>query len=277
VDASRDIWFYAKGAERYGPFTFRDLRAIALQGQLDPQVDLVWQAGTPEWVPAGTVSSLYAQPESPPVVKRAPVSEVSKATENESNVVRSSSASRRRIETQDKAERPHADAGQRGSKRMDFFFGLLVLPLIVWGICLTLLGLFGDSMSPATQQNLRWFVAVLPMTIIFLAVIRRLQNLEMNPLWFLGLLVPGLNLWIIYRCICAPEAYAVHERMDRPGKVVGIAYWAVLTFVILIVVAAFQWYGLKKSDLGNTRAFNGWLRETKERLNGVSSEAKAPD
>ena len=61
-----DQWYYASGGNRLGPVPFAQLRQLAAGGRLQP-TDLVWQAGTPNWVPASSVASLF-----PPAFTQAP-------------------------------------------------------------------------------------------------------------------------------------------------------------------------------------------------------------
>lgn len=51
-------WYYAKGQTRLGPISGQDLQGLAASGQLQPG-DLVWQAGMPQWAPAGNVPGLF--------------------------------------------------------------------------------------------------------------------------------------------------------------------------------------------------------------------------
>jgi len=51
-------WYYAKGQTRLGPISGQQLKELAGSGQLQPG-DLVWQAGMPQWAPAGNVPGLF--------------------------------------------------------------------------------------------------------------------------------------------------------------------------------------------------------------------------
>lgn len=50
-------WWYADGSEPAGPVDWSELRSLALDGTLGADT-LVWQAGTEDWVAAGTVTGL---------------------------------------------------------------------------------------------------------------------------------------------------------------------------------------------------------------------------
>ena len=52
-------WYYATNGQRHGPIPESQLKELAANGGLLPS-DLVWQEGTPNWVPAKTVPGLFA-------------------------------------------------------------------------------------------------------------------------------------------------------------------------------------------------------------------------
>jgi hypothetical protein len=53
-----DQWFYARDANRLGPFTSAQLRELAVAGQIQP-TDTVWKAGIERGVPAEKVKNLF--------------------------------------------------------------------------------------------------------------------------------------------------------------------------------------------------------------------------
>ncbi len=57
------VWYYVVDGAQVGPVELADLRAAVATGKVGP-ADLVWQDGTPDWVPARTVSGLF--PPTPP-------------------------------------------------------------------------------------------------------------------------------------------------------------------------------------------------------------------
>ncbi len=58
------VWYYVRNGTQTGPVSFDELKSAAAAGQLAP-IDLVWQEGTPDWVPARTVAGLFAGPPLP--------------------------------------------------------------------------------------------------------------------------------------------------------------------------------------------------------------------
>ncbi len=60
-----DIWYYCHDGRQGGPIAWAELCNLAGTGQIAAD-DLVWQAGTPDWVPARTVAGLLPAVQSPP-------------------------------------------------------------------------------------------------------------------------------------------------------------------------------------------------------------------
>ncbi|MGB6223501.1 GYF domain-containing protein [Haloferula sp.] len=51
-------WYYAHDGKQSGPVPISELQRLAANGQFDPEKDLVWQEGLPDWKPASTVPEL---------------------------------------------------------------------------------------------------------------------------------------------------------------------------------------------------------------------------
>jgi hypothetical protein len=58
VAPERAEWHFTKGGAQAGPVTWTQLRQLAASGQLQP-TDVVWKAGMPSWVAAGTIQNLF--------------------------------------------------------------------------------------------------------------------------------------------------------------------------------------------------------------------------
>jgi WD40 repeat protein len=52
------IWYYARGREKLGPFSRQQLQQMAADGLLHTDT-MVWQQGTPRWLPASSVPGLF--------------------------------------------------------------------------------------------------------------------------------------------------------------------------------------------------------------------------
>lgn len=55
---------YKRDGEEHGPFTAREMRALAADGSLRP-LDLIWMEGTTSWVPASKLKGLFDEPAEP--------------------------------------------------------------------------------------------------------------------------------------------------------------------------------------------------------------------
>ncbi len=62
--ASRQVWWYARDGVKQGPFTGRELKALAAAGGLNAQ-DKVWKVGLTRWVDATAVRGLLPLPGAP--------------------------------------------------------------------------------------------------------------------------------------------------------------------------------------------------------------------
>lgn len=67
---SEKVYYAAPAGQQVGPLSFAELDAMARAGKLSPE-DLVWESGTPDWIPASRV--LAFAPSSPPPAPVAPL------------------------------------------------------------------------------------------------------------------------------------------------------------------------------------------------------------
>lgn len=51
-------WYYAHDGKQSGPVPISELQRLAGNGEFDPEKDLVWQEGLPDWKPASAVPEL---------------------------------------------------------------------------------------------------------------------------------------------------------------------------------------------------------------------------
>jgi hypothetical protein len=58
-------WFYGVGGRRQGPFSGRELRALAEEGRIQP-ADMIWKEGIADGVPAYQVKNLFGPEVTPP-------------------------------------------------------------------------------------------------------------------------------------------------------------------------------------------------------------------
>ncbi len=211
MSESSDVWFYAKGAEKFGPFPLAHLIALAKEAGLDPRLDLVWRPGMGDWLPAGEVEGIFE--------KRAPeaVAEPAAAAASAGGGVWA--------DVPDYGDAAMPRAKYPGMGRFGYFFGMMIgLPLLAVGFVFAF-PMLNDLVG---QPYAGWLPVVFMGLVGLLAlgiVLGRLGNLGMSGWWLLGMLVPILNLWLGYRLTACPPGYAVAKKMDGIGIALAILYW----------------------------------------------------
>jgi uncharacterized metal-binding protein len=114
----------------------------------------------------------------------------------------------------------------------------VLLPLL-WGAALAagtpfLTTQFGPKIMEFATPGL----SLIPVLVIVFISLKRLVNLGMSRWWFLGNLVPLLNLWIGYRCFACPAGYAYHKKLDGAGIFLAIVYWLLWLIFLAAIIAA---------------------------------------
>ncbi len=212
-----DDWFYTSEGERFGPITLADLRVKVLEGGLNPRLDLVWNQRLTDWTPAGEIDGLFERREPPPLRVE---------------------ASRGYPKHESVEETMNQIVDWPGARRRSFLIATMIFPWL-WNLALAgsagwLSGQFGDRLMGPLIIG----VASLPLVVGIYYSLQRLANLGMSRWWYLAQLVPGLNLWLGYRCVACPAGYAYHKKLDSAGVVLAILYWLVVVGVLVVAVVA---------------------------------------
>ncbi len=220
-DTPVNHWFYSHEGERLGPVTLGDLQMKAKDGGLNPRLDMVWTQGMAEWKLSGEMEGLFD--------RAAPVeTKESLATPT---------GPYQPPHHQSNAEQPALHGEWPGVRRRMFLFIVLVLPVLLH------LGVKNAAAAFAEQfgQELGGLIVIGGMGLTALLSIyvslQRLVNVGMSRWWFLGNLVPILNLWVGFRCFACPSGYAYHKKLDAAGILLAIVYWFTLIAAILAVAA----------------------------------------
>lgn len=219
-DTPQDAWFYSHEGERIGPVTFAELQIKAKEGALNPRLDLVWKYGMDQWQASGEVEGLFE--------RRAP--EERAQTDGIADVYKP--------ETDESVEEKMSREGNwPGSRRREFLAALILFP-VLWGVGLSFLApILEVQFGPQIMSFVKIGAPLLPLIIGIVFGVKRLHNLGMSGWWLLGNLVPLLNLWVGFRCFACPAGYAYHKKMDGIGVFLGIIYWLLVLFSILVVAA----------------------------------------
>lgn len=232
MTAQDQQWFYSTQGERFGPVGFDYLLELSQSGKLDPRNDLVWSTSLSDWEPAGEIEGLFE--------RRA------MASRYEDSLAGTEALS----QTGEYVSPVIVPKGhQGGTGRIGYFMGTMVLPSLIlagWGFAIG----FMKPYVPMPYQN--YLPLVAPPLVALLALVsqvKRFQNLGMSGWWVLGLLVPFLNLWLLYRSIACPAGYAGVKRLDGIGKVLAFLYWAsILASVGLVIAALAGSFGVMKDS-----------------------------
>jgi len=218
---AQDAWFYTHEGEQIGPVSLAELRIKAGEGALHPRLDMAWKQGMDEWKPAGEIEGLFERKTVVEEVEAAP------ATPDPYQPPAH----------QEAAEMLAKDGGWPGARRRSFYLMTMVFPF-VWNFLVAASGgFFGEQFGPRIMGGLMVAAMLLPFILIIYFGVQRIANVGMSRWWYLGNLVPFLNLWVGYRmCVC-PAGYAYHKKLDAIGVVLAVFYWLLIALWLLALIA----------------------------------------
>jgi uncharacterized membrane protein YhaH (DUF805 family) len=218
---AQEAWFYTHEGERLGPVSLADLRIKAVEGTLHPRLDMVWTQGMAEWKPAGEIDGLFE--------RRTVVEELAAAPAAPDPYAAPAHA--------EAAEMLATEGGWPGARRRSFYLMTMVFPF-VWNLGFAAAGaFFGEQFGAGIMQVIAAAAVFVPFVLIIYFGLQRLANVGMSRWWYLGNLVPILNLWVGYRMYVCPAGYAYHKKLDTAGVVLAILYWLMIALVLLAVLA----------------------------------------
>ena len=126
------------------------------------------------------------------------------------------------------------NTGWPGARRRSFLLVHLLFPTL-WGIALGFASpLLTKQFGLELMNVILPVAAFVPVVVIIVFILKRLQNLGMSRSWFFAVFAPFLNIWLGFRCFACPAGYAYHKKMDGIGIVLGILY----ALGVLILLAA---------------------------------------
>jgi uncharacterized membrane protein YhaH (DUF805 family) len=216
-DTQNGAWFYTREGERLGPVSFADLRIKAAEGGLNPRLDMAWTQGMGEWKPAGEIEGLFER----------------RASSETRESLAPPAGSYKAPQLEAEPGQMGKDDGWPGSRRRSYLFMTLIFPGL-WGYGL---GAGTDfltaQLGPEVANVAIPALYLLPLLLVVAFSISRLANLGMSRWWFLGNLIPLLNVWLWYRCFACPAGYAYHKKLDGIGIFLALIYWLSVLIVIL--------------------------------------------
>jgi GYF domain 2 len=248
----RKVWFYTAEGERLGPVAFKELRMMAQDFTLHPRLDMVWREGMEMWKPAGEVEGLFERRNfpinKPPTV--APPLVYPPLAHPHSLVSAGSLPSAHALMS------PHTS--WPGARRPLFLFGSLLFPFAWHYFAQVGDPLLSKQLGETMMVGMRALSTLVPVVLVTHLALQRLVNLGMSRWWILAVLVPILNLWLIYRWLVCPAGYGYHQKLDHAGKALAIVYGSLMTLVGLAIFAGLalllkpdvcptQWLPLRES------------------------------
>ena len=236
MDQNQDeSWFYSQDGQQHGPLPFTDLQAKVSAGDLHPVDDLVWKNGMANWTPVGELHDAFKQAEPTPEPtpdsqpKLAPVSQLSSELQPQPTP-QTKSVNKPYIQAPTAIEESASDKKKmkaniqgdwKGANRLHYLLGLFVFPVVLMVALIFVAPMFGQKLGIFAA-----LASILLITLVSLVVtLKRFTNLVMSRWWFLGLLVPILNLWLYYRLIACPPGYAEHKKIGSVGIALALTYW----------------------------------------------------
>lgn len=216
-DLPQVAWFYSREGEKIGPVSFSELQLKAKEGGLNPRLDLVWTQGMDAWQAAGEIEDLFERRTAPEPQQNLAADPCQPLPANSANPMMGN------------------DASWPGARRRSFLIAILVFP-ILWGLGYGLAQpLLVSQFGPEITQYALLGANFVPALVGIYFSLKRLVNLGMSRWWFLGNLIPLLNLWVCYRCFACPSGYAYHKKLDGAGIFLAIIYWLSLVLVIVAI------------------------------------------
>lgn len=213
-----DDWYYTNEGQKYGPVTLVDLQAYARAGRLHPRHDMVWRQGMAGWQTAGEVEGLFARRATAPIEPVVPPSPPATKSQKLEDPVEEVMA---------------AETDWPGCGRRAFIIAMLIFPSL-WSVMFeSCRGLLINQFGNEITAVLCAVAAFVPMVVGIGYGLSRLANLGMSRWWFCGHFVPGLNVWLGFRCFACPAGYAFYHKLDRAGWVLSIIYGLIVVVAML--------------------------------------------
>ncbi|RPJ34379.1 MAG: DUF4339 domain-containing protein [Verrucomicrobiaceae bacterium] len=220
----QDAWFFTREGEQVGPVTFSELRVKAQEGTLNPRLDMVWTQGMADWQAAGEIEDLFEKRSTAPSL---PPPDLAKAAANPYTPPQPSEA----------AAMLGQEGGWPGARRRSFYLMTILFP-VFWNIGFAAgLPFLSQQFGPEIMGVATIGAALVPLVVALYFGLQRLANVGMSRWWYLGNLVPILNLWVSYRMYVCPAGYAYHKKLDGAGVVLAILYWLMILLAVLMLAS----------------------------------------
>ncbi|MEO1856381.1 MAG: DUF4339 domain-containing protein [Rubritalea sp.] len=270
MSEQESVWFYTQHGERKGPVTVDVLRGAIEHMKIDREKDLIWGPGLSDWVTMDNVPELQGMAAGSPLIIASPeaippVAEASKtppaapangigSTSKPVSVPAPSNPYESSASIDDDNALADAMAARResvestGIGRLAYFLWSLMFNVVGIGVIFNLAGKYKSLVDETGVADsglvIGVFVTFLVIGILSLLVsLSRLKNLSMSRWNFLWSFVPFANIWLGFRLIACPPGYALHKKLDTPGKVMLALF---IAYMVLCAVVPFLFSGYYK-------------------------------
>lgn len=224
LPSTRRVWHYTCEGDRVGPVSFEELKKRAADSLLDPRLDRVWKKGMDEWTPAGRIDGLFEHLNAPPKTRET----IAKPTVP---LQPSQRLTQRLIHSKTRTE-----FAWPGARRRSLLLATLVFPLVWKHSLLAVSPFLINQFGIILMGKLLPLAALVPLGVAIHFGLKRLTNLGMSRWWMLAACIPGLNLWLGYRCFACPPGFACHKKWDGPGIALAAVYWTAMAAVIWMLI-----------------------------------------
>ena len=222
--STRRVWHYTCEGDRVGPVSFEELKKRAAASLLDPRLDRVWKKGMDEWTPAGQIDGLFEHLNGQTKTRQS----IAKPTVPLQATQR---LTQRLIHPKTRTE-----FAWPGARRRSLFLATLVFPLVWKHSLLAVSPFLIKQFGIILMGKILPLAALLPLGMVIHFGLKRLTNLGMSRWWLLAACIPGLNLWLGYRCFACPPGFACHKKWDGPGIALAAVYWTAMAAVIWMLI-----------------------------------------
>jgi hypothetical protein len=222
--STRRVWHYTCEGDRVGPVSFEELKKRAASSLLDPRLDRVWKKGMDEWTPAGRIDGLFERLNGQPKTRDSgakptvPLQATQRLTQ-------------RLIHPKTRTE-----FAWPGARRRSLFLATMVFPLVWKHSLLAVSPILIKQFGIILMAKILPLAALVPLGVAIHFGLKRLTNLGMSRWWMLAVCIPGLNLWLGYRCFACPPGFACHKKWDGPGIALAAVYWTAMAAVIWMLI-----------------------------------------
>ncbi|MGL5016926.1 MAG: hypothetical protein ACRDBP_02245, partial [Luteolibacter sp.] len=124
-----------------------------------------------------------------------------------------------------------------GARRRSLFLVTLFFPFFWEWVLPVVTPFFIKNLGPVMMGKFLPFAPVVPVAVVGYFWLQRLANLGMSRFWILAAIIPGLNLWLGFRCFVCPPGYAYERKLDGLGVFLAVLYGLIALAATAVLAA----------------------------------------